>query len=157
MHIHPADSRLVLCDAQMRLSGARMIRLLFTSCLIVLALASRPAQAAQDDIYGVWRNPKDTVHVDIRPCGTSACGVVVWASPKAQAAAKKGSGKELVGQQLLRDFAPYKGGWKGKVFVPDINKTLTGTARLSDGQHMEAQGCLLLFCKKQVWTRIQEG
>jgi len=81
---------------------------------------------------------------------------VVWATPKAQADSRRGSGQELIGLQLLRDFAPAKDGWRGKVFVPDHNMTLTGTARPLDAAHLEAKGCLIrnLVCKSQIWTRV---
>lgn len=136
----------------------RLRPLLFTLAAALLAFATT-ASAADNDLFGVWRNPKNSVHVDIRPCGVSACGYVIWASAKAQADARRGSGVELVGLQLLRDFAPAKDGWRGKVFVPDHNLTLTGAARPLDPEHLEAKGCLVrnLLCKTQVWTRIQAG
>lgn len=116
------------------------------------------ASAAPDDLLGVWRNPKNSVHVNIRPCGESACGYVVWATPRAQADARKGSGRELVGMQLLQDFSPTAHGWRGKVFVPDLNRTLTGAARTIDGDHLEAKGCLFgsILCKAQIWTRLKD-
>ena len=46
-----------------------------------LAVAAA-APTAQPDSYGVWRNPKDSVHVEVKPCGKGACGVVVWANDK---------------------------------------------------------------------------
>jgi len=127
---------------------------------LVLAFALTSAGRAdtgEPGLFGLWRNPKDTVHVEIRNCGPSACGVVVWASPKAQQAARKGSGKELVGLQILRDFARRGDDiWRGSVFVPDLNLTLSGTARLVDEDRLEAKGCLVggLFCKSQVWYRL---
>ena len=109
----------------------------------------------------VWRNPKNTVHLDIRPCGSgSACGVVIWASPKAQQQAQKGSGKDLVGMSLFRDMEKGKdGAWRGKVFVPDINKTLTGSAQPLDGGKLQAKGCLFanVFCKAQIWIRLDSA
>jgi uncharacterized protein (DUF2147 family) len=135
-----------------------MIRLLPALCLAAFALAAPQARADQGGLYGVWRNPHDSVHLDIRPCGAVACGYVVWASPKAQADARRGSGQDLVGQQLLHDFTPSKGGWRGKVFVPDLNRTFSGSARMMDGGHLEAQGCLIgnILCKRQIWTRLGE-
>lgn len=119
-----------------------------------LVVTSAPA-AAQDDLLGVWRNPKNSVHVDIRQCGTSACGVVVWASPKARDDARRGSGRELVGMQLFQNFTRAADEWRGKVFVPDLNRTLAGAARIVDVNHLEAKGCALgFFCKTQVWTRV---
>jgi uncharacterized protein (DUF2147 family) len=126
----------------------------FAGLAFATAAASAPAE-----LFGRWRNPADSVHMDIRPCGASACGSVVWASPQAQADARRGSGRELVGLQLFRDFAPAKRGWRGKVFVPDLNRTLAGTARLLDPSHLEARGCLLgnVLCRTQVWSRVVEG
>lgn len=126
------------------------------AALGVLALAV-PASASADDLFGVWRNPKNTVHLEIKPCGASACGYVVWASPRAQADAKHGSGRDLIGMQLLRDFAPSGRSWRGKVYVPDLNITLGGAARPIDGSHLEAKGCLVggLLCKAQVWSRVE--
>jgi len=137
-----------------------MIRVfsILAALALVLSPAASAAQAAPDGLFGVWRNPKDSVHLDIRSCGESACGYVVWASAKAQADARRGSGKELVGLQLLRDFTHGKGAWRGRVFVPDLNRTLAGSARRVDDGHLEAQGCLLagILCKRQIWTRVAE-
>ena len=132
-----------------------MKRMLSSLAALALLIGATPA-AAEPDLFGLWRNPKNSVHVDIRPCGGSACGYVVWASEKAQADARKGSGRELVGMQLLRDFAPSGGSWRGKVFVPDLNRNFTGAARMLDDNHLEARGCLIAnaICKKQVWTRL---
>jgi uncharacterized protein (DUF2147 family) len=115
-----------------------------------------PASAQDQFTYGVWRNPKNSVHVEIKPCGGGhACGIVVWANDDAKADAKKGGTPNLVGLQLLRDFALQKNGsWKGKVFVPDLNLTLGGTADFPDATTMKAKGCLLLFCKSQTWRRV---
>lgn len=106
---------------------------------------------------GVWTGPKDNVRVAIRSCGTSTCGTVVYASPKAEADARKSGLTTLVGQQLLRDFEPTgHGGMRGKVFVPTLKVTLSGTAEFIDARTMKAKGCVLggLICKAQVWRRI---
>ncbi len=122
-----------------------------------LTAAASPA-VAQDApfTYGVWRNPKNTVHVEIKPCGGGrACGNVVWANEDAKADARKGGTPNLIGLQLLRDFQLQKNGsWKGRVFVPDLNMTLSGTADFPDATTMKAKGCLLLFCKSQTWRRV---
>lgn len=121
-----------------------------------LSATALPASADEAFTYGVWRNPKNSVHVEIKPCGGGrACGVVVWANDEAKADARKGGTANLVGLQLLRDFALQKSGsWKGKVFVPDLNMTLGGTADFPDATTMKAKGCLLLFCKSQTWRRV---
>lgn len=131
------------------------MRHLLLSLAVIAGLAGA-TEASAAELYGRWKNPKNSVHVDVRPCGGSACGYVVWASEKAKEDVRKGSGRELVGLQLLRDFEPSGSTWRGKVFVPDLNRTFTGSARLVDDNHMEARGCLVagVLCKKQIWTRL---
>lgn len=125
-----------------------------------LVLASAPAMAqgpVSDPIFGVWRNPKNSVHVEMRACGQAVCGYVVWASAKAQADAREGGTDKLVGLQLLRNFErTQKGAWRGKVFVPDLRATFSGTAELVDGNTLKAKGCLIagLACKTQLWKRL---
>jgi uncharacterized protein (DUF2147 family) len=134
------------------------------AALVVLAalagLSAAVPALAQDGVftYGVWRNPKNTVHVEIKPCGGGkACGNVIWANEDAKADARKGGTPDLVGLQLLRDFQLQKNGsWRGKVFVPDLNMTLAGTADFPDATTMKARGCLIggFLCKAQTWRRV---
>jgi uncharacterized protein (DUF2147 family) len=136
----------------------RRIGLTFLAAAMVLAAAS-PAGAVAGDagLYGVWRNPKNSVHVQFQACGSATCGVVVWASPKAQADARKGGTQNLVGTQLLRNFTMVKPGlWRGRVFVPDLNGTFGGTAELVDTSTLKARGCLFvgLGCKTQLWKKV---
>ena len=61
------------------------MRHLLLSLAVIAGLAGA-TQASAADLYGRWKNPKNSVHVDIRPCGESACGYVVWAlTPAAHA------------------------------------------------------------------------
>lgn len=138
------------------------MRLLLAAALAISA-ATAPAAWAQasaslSSFFGVWRNPKDTVHVQIRPCGVgSACGYVIWASPVAEADARRGGTRQLVGLELFRDLVEVRDGvWKGKVFVPDLNATFTGRAEALDATSMRAKGCLIgnILCKWQIWTRL---
>lgn len=118
-----------------------------------------PASALADapPIQGVWRNPKNTVHLEIKPCGPSTCGYVVWASPQAEADARKGGAQKMLGMQLLKDFVQQKdGNWRGKVFVPSLNMTFSGTAEFVDASALRARGCVIgnFLCKSQVWRRV---
>src|SRR5689334_13626717 len=106
--------------------------------LAALALVSAlPVHAAAASLVltgtGVWRNPHDSVHIALRPCGEEICGFVVYASAKAEAAARKGGTPKLLGEQLLRGFrVDARGVGRGKVFVPDLNATFSGSAELVD-------------------------
>lgn len=124
------------------------------AALIAISTAAA-AQAAQPT--GVWRNPKNSVHVRVQPCGNNVCGTVVWASARAQEKARKAGTPKLIGQQLFREFHPVDANaWGGRVFVPDLARTVSGTLRPAGPNNMVASGCLLgrFLCKSQTWTRV---
>ena len=139
----------------------RFVQSVLVALAATLALGSASARSADsNDIartYGVWRNPRDSVHLEIKNCGGETCGVVVWASARAQADARKSGSDDLIGQQLLREFESQKnGGLRGKVYVPTLRLTFQGSAELLNGKTLRAKGCVIgnLLCKSQVWTRI---
>ena len=78
-----------------------------------------------------------------------------FASEKAKADARKGGTEKLVGANLFREFRQVEPGkYKGRVFVPDMNRTFSGQMRI-EGNAMIGKGCVLGFiCKSQTWTRI---
>ena len=121
--------------------------------------ATAPASAAPEPtLFGKWRNPKNSVHIDIRPCAQGACGYVIWANAKAQKDAREGGTPNLIGMQLFREFHQKKNGmWHGRVFVPDMNRTFSGSAEPVDARTLRAKGCFIgnVLCKTQLWTRIE--
>ncbi len=125
---------------------------------ILLAGQSAQAQSPTANAFGVWRNPKDNVRIEIRPCGAAACGTVIWASAKAQAKARAAGTDSLVGTQVLKDFEldERRGVWRGKVFVPELQRNFSGIAEPMDSGRLRAKGCVVggLLCKSQVWTKI---
>jgi len=128
--------------------------------MAALALSSLPASgaSASERSLGEWRNPSNSVHVRVEPCGRQQmCGVVIWASEKAKADSGRGGTDPLVGAQLFRDFIEEKPGvWRGRVFVPDIAKTFSGTVTVVDSETLRANGCLIgkIGCRSQIWTRL---
>ena len=125
-----------------------------SACLLLPSAAF--ANMGNEDI--VLRNPSNSVHVRIHPCGKGRCGTVVWANEKAKKDSARGGTPNLVGTELFREFREVSPKvWKGKVFVPDLNKVFTGTATVKDKNLVVARGCLFagIGCKSQTWTRIR--
>jgi len=134
----------------------RRFKSLAVLSVMIGGLLSAPAYAGAETM-GVWRNPKNSVHVELRSCGAGTCGYVVWANANAQADARRGGTANLIGLQLLRDFTPENPRkWRGKVFVPDLNRTFSGTAEFLDATTLKAKGCLIggFLCKSQIWRRV---
>ena len=124
--------------------------------LLLLATISTPLAASS--LEGDWRNPGGSVVIAIAPCGEALCGRVKWASDKAQADARKGGTDPLVGVELLSGFVSKgEGRWKGRLFVPDLNKRSKVELRQLGHDHVKVTGCAIgrLVCKSEVWTRTQ--
>lgn len=135
-----------------------MRKLFAATAAAFVALATLAGTAdAQTRPTGVWRNPANSMHVRIQPCGRDMCGTVVWASERAQQRARERGTPNLVGAQLFRQLRPGSGGsWSGQVYVPNLQRTVSGTLRVRSPNAVEASGCAMggLVCRSQTWTRI---
>jgi uncharacterized protein (DUF2147 family) len=134
-------------------------RLLPLAMMLVALTQPAHAQTAEQDSFGIWTNPQRSVQVRAHRCGQALCGTVVQANAKAQADARKGGTANLVGAQLFSGFIMEKENvWRGKVFVPDIRKTFSGTITRVDSRTLRAEGCLLgrIGCRTQDWTLVRE-
>jgi uncharacterized protein (DUF2147 family) len=143
--------------------------ILATSSAIFIAIpgaAQTPAQTANpsaavaklpDGAYlGTWRNPSGSVRIRASRCGNVVCGTIVFANDKAKADAKRGGTDPLIGTQLFEEFtARGPNQWRGRVFVPDLNRRVTGTATLETPNTIRVEGCAAkVICRNQVWTRV---
>lgn len=136
------------------------------SLLAVPAAAQSPATSANpsaavaklpDGAYlGTWRNPSGSVRIRAARCGELVCGTIVFANEKAKADARRGGTDPLIGTQLFEEFAANgPRSWRGRVFVPDMNRRVTGTATLVDENSIRVEGCAArVICRNQVWTRV---
>jgi uncharacterized protein (DUF2147 family) len=126
--------------------------------LAILALLPAASQAATVPIEGRWQNPKDTVIIDVAPCGEATwCGEVSWASPEAAAETRASGTPNLVGTRLLTGLkSDGKGGYTGRVFLPEHKMHATANVRSAGADAIIVKGCLIagLLCREQRWKRV---
>jgi uncharacterized protein (DUF2147 family) len=128
----------------------------FTAAALALALAASPA-AAQGNIEGHWTNPKHSTLVHVTRCdGNAYCAIVLKASAKAQANARKGGTKNFIGTEILHVSPAGDNLFRGKAFDPESNMHVPATVRFVGAATIEIQGCALfgLVCKTQRWTKV---
>lgn len=122
--------------------------------LALTALAARAA-AQPGSFEGHWANPKKSMVVNVSRCGEGYCAIVVQASAKAQANARKGGTEHFIGTEILRVHESGDGRYKGSAFDPESNMHVPATVRFVDSGTIEIQGCaLLVICKTQRWTKV---
>jgi uncharacterized protein (DUF2147 family) len=134
---------------------ARWMRVPALFAAVALLCAAAPPDRG---IEGVWRNSRDTVHLRLAQCGEALCGTVVWANATAKADALKGSGQKLVGSRLITDLRRNgEGSWRGRVYVPDIDRRASATVVQVNPDMLRVSGCLIagLLCQTRHWHRIR--
>jgi uncharacterized protein (DUF2147 family) len=94
--------------------------------------------------------------VNVSRCGADYCAVVIKASEKAQANARKGGTKHFIGTEILRVHKTDAGTFKGTAFDPESNMHVAATVRVVSPAAMDIKGCALLglVCEEQRWTRV---
>ena len=121
--------------------------------LLALLIAASPDAAPPT---GRWKNPSGSVTVIIDACGEAFCGTVAAASDQAKADAKRGGTETLVGTLLMTGFkAAGPGKWRGRLFIPDMNRRSKAELRMLGAGQLKVTGCAVgrVICKSQVWTQ----
>lgn len=129
-----------------------MTRAFILFALLFLGMAG--AADARSAIEGRWK--KGNLQIDIKRCGPTLCGIVVKASAKQQARARRGSGTDLIGARLIKDIRPAgTGNYRAKVFVADRNMNASGRIRQVSPNRLNVSGCALaIICKSSSWVRV---
>ena len=134
-----------------------MTKALITPALIALACATSAAAKPSSDFEGHWTNPKHTTVVNVSRCdGEYYCAVVLKASAKAQANARKGGTIHFIGTRILHVRPAGEGTFKGTAFDPESNMNVNATVTVLNPGEMEVKGCALLglVCQAQRWTKV---
>ena len=141
-----------------------MLRSCFTALVLILTAAS-PAAAA--GAIGLWATEAEKSHVRIEPCGERLCGIIVWlkepnddqGQPKRDIFNQDESQRDraIVGLRLLSGFETSDGrSWSGgRIYNPEDGKTYKSKLSLQNDRTLKVEGCVLIFCKSQIWTRVE--
>ena len=131
--------------------------------LILAALAATPAAAASAPIAGNWKTDDGRAIVSVAPCavaGGGLCATIVrFLSPEPQGGIRdaknpdpKLRNRRVLGSNVLWDLKPAGKAWTGTGYSARDGRTFNATVT-SDGPTLKLKGCVMVFCKKVVWTR----
>jgi uncharacterized protein (DUF2147 family) len=118
-----------------------------------------PTAAYAANPRGVWSAGEGRIHVKIDRCGDVLCGKIIWVSQEeAEEASRKGQ-PPIIGVKLLSDLKPSSDRsdqWEGNVYNLQDGRTYSVYLR-PDNEAMEVEGCLLMFCRTQLWPRVTKA
>jgi uncharacterized protein (DUF2147 family) len=135
----------------------RILTLAFTVAALPFASVS-PGHAAAPSPLGVWLNPERDAHVEIRRCGETLCGHIVWLA-HADARDKNNvdpakRDRPLLGVQVLWNISqepddPARWGNGGRLYDPrDYGDDFPAEIRMQDANTMAIRGCTWLICSE---------
>ena len=139
------------------------------SALLMMAATAAVGQAPPPDLPpptplspsnpsgGLWENPSGSVRVRIQLCDLDVCGLVEWANEQAIADSARGGHPNLIGMTLFSGLTKERDNvWRGRVFVPDMNRHFSGTVTRLSETEARVRGCLVgrTLCRSQNWRRI---
>lgn len=121
------------------------------------AAASTPAAA-----FGVWATQDGDGHVEITPCGQSACGAIVGGDrsrgprldEKNPDAALRS--RPLLGLRILEGYRASATGWvAGRVYDPKSGNTYRSELLPQADGTLRVKGCFGPICRAETWRRVR--
>jgi uncharacterized protein (DUF2147 family) len=133
---------------------------------LLLAAAARPAAAGPDPAFGEWLTEDGFAHVAIAPCSydpAKACGAVTWLKDPVGHPTRDVNNPDralrsrpLIGVLVVQDMRPQgPGRWvDGKVYDAESGKSYKGRLRVLTRNTLRVDGCVLMVCDGETWTRV---
>ena len=122
-----------------------------------LAFMATAASAQPDPFEGRWENPKHSMVVNVSRCTAEEyCAIVIKASAKAEANARKGGTEHFLGTEILRVRPAGERTFKGTAFDPESNMHVSATVKMVGPGLMDLKACAILglVCEQQRWTKV---
>lgn len=130
------------------------------------ALMAGAATADTSDLEGTWASADGGARVGIAPCGNGICGNIVWLrEPIDKTTGKPKTDKRnpdtarrsrpMLGLQVISGMRPDgEGRYSGQIYNADDGKTYRSKLTLLSPNQAKVEGCVLIFCKGETWTRV---
>lgn len=114
------------------------------------AATDRP-DAPFEAITGIWASEGHGAHIALDRCASDPsqlCGRLVWSWDPAIAARQ---GDALMLGAFVWNGDLFHDGWLSN---PEDGRTYRGKIKLASEGALELEGCALVFCKRQIWRRV---
>jgi len=121
-------------------------------------LTAAPAFAA--DPSGDWLVADRTARIHIEQCADGYWGSIAWEREpgidKYNPDPRK-RGRPLLGTPILLSMKPEESNkWEGKVYNPKDGGFYGASIKLESANALRLEGCMLIFCSGETWTRVQD-
>ncbi len=128
--------------------------------LSVVALCVSAATAQAADPTGVWLTADQSAKIRVEHCPDGYWGTIDW--EKVAGTDRKNPdpskrGRPLLGTPILIGMKPSEPNkWEGKVYNPKEGSYYNISISLQGPNALRLQGCMLIFCGGETWTRVAD-
>lgn len=118
-----------------------------------LAPAAFESASAASDPTGIWMNDTGRGAIEIKHCGNTLCGNVVWVKNAADA---KGCGKQIIGDVAAVGGGRWDNGW---IYSPERGRRYNVELTPLDNGKLRVMGYagMRFLSKTMIWTRAPEN
>lgn len=138
---------------------------ILTLIAAALAAIAMPATAQADPapITGDWRTKDERAIIRVARCGDSYCGRIQrFLVPEPAGGAydtrnprRNLRSRHLLGIAVFWNLRPDGGDWEGNGYSPEDGRYFTAQLRRLPSGQLEVKGCVIVFCRTQVWERAR--
>jgi uncharacterized protein (DUF2147 family) len=129
------------------------------TCFALATLALSTGFALATEPTGEWLVTDGYANIRIEKCGDQYWGVVSWEQQPGTDTNNPDPNKRnrptLGMPVLLAMKATQPNRWDGQIYNSENGKTYTGNISLASPDVLRVEGCLLIFCGGQDWTRVK--
>jgi uncharacterized protein (DUF2147 family) len=130
-------------------------------CFGLMALALSTGLGLAAEPIGEWLVADGVAHIRVEKCGDQYWGVVSWEQQPGMDANNPDPAKRnrpTLGMPVLLGMkATQPNRWDGQIYNSENGKTYTGNISLTSQDVLRVEGCLLIFCGGQDWTRVAKA
>ena len=140
------------------------MRRLDLACLCI-AMIALPSIAAASGVFGMWATEKNNGRVLIEQCGPALCGRIVAgnqlranpAQPDVNNPDPAKRARRVKGMLILEGYGGGPSEWRGgRVYDPQTgDETGNSTLTLVSPDTLKVEGCRLVLCRSETWTRAR--
>jgi uncharacterized protein (DUF2147 family) len=131
------------------------------TCFALATLALSTGFALATEPIGEWLVTDGYANIRIEKCGDQYWGVVSWEQKPGTDTNNPDPNKRnrpTLGMPVLLAMKATKPNrWDGQIYNSENGKTYTGNISLASPDVLRVEGCLLIFCGGQDWTRVKSS
>jgi uncharacterized protein (DUF2147 family) len=149
-------------------NGRSTMRVTTILAAAAIAVAGISAASAADNgkPEGTWISADGGAKVRLASCGNGLCGKIVWLRERIDQATGKpktdkhnpeetNRSRPMLGLQVISGMKPDgENRYAGQIYNADDGKTYRSKLTLVAWNKAKVEGCVLVFCKGETWTRV---